>query len=101
MMAEMHDRMPVNLEPEDFDCWTTRSTSEVGQLLVPCPSEGVKAYPISWRVNNPRNEGAGLLAPSAKRDMFVCKTTWSTKLNPTRECMLSGGSTQEQCEPHS
>jgi len=101
MMAEMHDRMPVNLEPEDFDCWTTGSTSEVGQLLVPCPSEGVKAYPISWWVNNPRNEGAGLLAPSSKRDVFVFKTTWSTKLNPTRECMLSGGSTQEQCEPHS
>jgi hypothetical protein len=97
----MHDRMSVILNPEDFDCWTTGSINEVGPLLVPRPSEGLEAYPISRPVNNPRNEGAGLLAPSSKRDVFVFKTTWSTKLNPTRECMLSGGSTQEQCEPHS
>ena len=62
-MAELHNRMPVILDPETFDWWMTGSTEEVGQLLMPCPSEMLKAYPISRQVNNPRNEGAGLLRP--------------------------------------
>ncbi|MGI8740676.1 MAG: SOS response-associated peptidase [Gammaproteobacteria bacterium] len=61
MMAELHNRMPVILDPQDFDWWMTGKTEEVGQLLAPCPSENLDAYPISRRVNNPRNEGPEIL----------------------------------------
>ena len=65
LMAELHNRMPVILDPETFNGWMTGSTEEVGQLLMPCPAEMLKAYPISRQVNNPRNEGAELLRPAA------------------------------------
>jgi putative SOS response-associated peptidase YedK len=65
LMAELHNRMPVILDSETFDWWMTGSTEEVGQLLVPYPSEGLEAYPISRQVNNPRNEGPELLRPAA------------------------------------
>jgi putative SOS response-associated peptidase YedK len=60
LMATLHNRMPVILDPAHFDWWMTGSTEEVGQLLVPCPPEELGAYPISRRVNNPRNEGSEL-----------------------------------------
>ncbi len=43
LMAELHNRMPVILDPEQFDWWMTGSTDEVGQLLVSCPSEMLEA----------------------------------------------------------
>ena len=61
MMAELHNRMPVILDPEDFDWWMTGKTEQVGQLLRPYPSDALHAYPISRRVNNPRNDGPELL----------------------------------------
>ncbi len=39
MMAQLHNRMPVILDAQHFDWWMTGRTEEVGQLLVPCPSE--------------------------------------------------------------
>jgi hypothetical protein len=65
LMAELHNRMPVILDPECFDWWMTGPKDEVEQLLVPCPSEELEAYPISRQVNNPRNEGLVLLRPAA------------------------------------
>jgi putative SOS response-associated peptidase YedK len=65
LMAELHDRMPVILDPQDYDWWMTGRTEEVGQLLAPCPAEWLEAYPISRRVNSPRNEGPELLSPTA------------------------------------
>ncbi|MBA2490291.1 MAG: SOS response-associated peptidase [Gammaproteobacteria bacterium] len=63
MMAELHSRMPVILDPPDFDWWMTGKAEEVGQLLAPCPSENLEDYPISRRVNNPRNEGQEIVEP--------------------------------------
>jgi putative SOS response-associated peptidase YedK len=65
LMVELHNRMPVILDPECFNWWMTGSSDEVGQLLVTCPSEELEAYPISRQVNNPRNEGPELLRPAA------------------------------------
>jgi putative SOS response-associated peptidase YedK len=39
LMAKLHNRMPVILQPEHFDWRMTGQTEEAGQLLVPCPSE--------------------------------------------------------------
>ncbi len=65
LMSRLHNRMPVILDPEHFDWWMTGPAEEVGQLLAPCPSDELEAYPISRRVNYPRNEGPELLTPAA------------------------------------
>jgi putative SOS response-associated peptidase YedK len=65
LMAQLHNRMPVILDSQDFDWWMTGSRDEIGQLLEPCPSDELEAYPISRQVNNPRNEGPELLRPAA------------------------------------
>jgi putative SOS response-associated peptidase YedK len=54
----IHDRMPVVLEPKDFDDWldpaTPRETLE--GLLRPLPDDRLEAYPVSERVNSPAED---------------------------------------------
>ncbi len=64
-MAQLHNRMLVILGAEHFDGWMTGAKDEVGQLLVPCPSDWLDANAISRRVNSPRNDNADLLEPAA------------------------------------
>ncbi len=57
--------MPVILDPQDFDWWMTGPNDAVEQLLVPCQSNWLDAYPISRRVNNPRSDDADLIKRAA------------------------------------
>lgn len=61
MMAGLHNRMPVILDPQDYDWWIEGDVKEVGQLLTPCPSEWLDAYAVSRKVNSTRNHGPELL----------------------------------------
>jgi len=61
MMSKLHNRMPVILDAQDFDWWMTGDVREVGQLLKPCPSVWLTAFPISREVNNARNQGQELI----------------------------------------
>jgi putative SOS response-associated peptidase YedK len=65
MMSALHNRMPVILDPQDYDWWMTGKTEEVGQLLKPCPSEWLEAYPVSRQVNSVRNKGPDLVERAA------------------------------------
>lgn len=40
-VAQVHDRMPVILDPDDYDAWLDPATSveELRSLLIPCPPE--------------------------------------------------------------
>ena len=51
MLAEVHDRMPVVLEPDNFTPWLER---EVGlEILLLCGREGIlQRWPVSKRVNS-------------------------------------------------
>jgi len=63
-MRPIHDRMPVILEPEDFERWLDpgkQDPLDLLRLLRPVPSEGLEAYPVSKAVNSPRNGGKGLI----------------------------------------
>ena len=57
-MEPIHNRMPVIVEPEDFDLWLNPEPDpEQGlHLLRPYPAEKMAAYPVSTVVNNPRND---------------------------------------------
>jgi len=59
LLAPIHDRMPVILDPKQFALWLDPSmtdTNRVGELLRPYPSEAMEAYPVSLLVNNPAND---------------------------------------------
>jgi putative SOS response-associated peptidase YedK len=57
LMAPIHDRMPVILPPAANE----QAAADMTSLLRPYPAEELEAYPVSRRVNSPRNEGAGLV----------------------------------------
>jgi putative SOS response-associated peptidase YedK len=46
-MAELHDRMPVILDPADYDRWPDPSVPGGEELLRSCPAEWLEAVPVS------------------------------------------------------
>jgi putative SOS response-associated peptidase YedK len=65
LVAELHHRMPVILDPADWDAWLSPESPrpELRSLLRPYPSSGMVVYPVSPAVNSVRNQGSDLLAP--------------------------------------
>ena len=62
-VMELHDRMPVILEPEDWPVWLGEAEGDLVVLLHP-PAEGaLRVWPVSRKVNSPRNNGPELLEP--------------------------------------
>lgn len=59
LVAELHDRMPVILAPDVFSEWLEPrplAPDRLQDLLVPCPTDGMEAYPVSTHVNRPAND---------------------------------------------
>jgi putative SOS response-associated peptidase YedK len=56
-------RMPAILEPADCAAWFDASVNDAIGLLAPYPAELMDAWPVSRRVNSPRNDEASLMAP--------------------------------------
>jgi putative SOS response-associated peptidase YedK len=57
--SEVHDRMPVILDPESYDLWLDpgmQNVAGVSELLKPYDSEFMRSYPVSARVNNVAND---------------------------------------------
>lgn len=64
VIAEIHDRMPVILAPENYDTWLSPDTdpAEVTALLRPYAGQ-MTAYPVSKAVGSARNDDPGLIEP--------------------------------------
>jgi putative SOS response-associated peptidase YedK len=59
LMASFHDRIPVILQPKDYDLWLdpdVQDASLLEPLLRPCPSDEMEVYPVSRLVHDHRNE---------------------------------------------
>lgn len=56
VIAPLHDRMAVVLEPDEEREWLTADPEAAGELLEPCPAELLRAYPVSRAVNDPSND---------------------------------------------
>ncbi len=56
----VHDRMPVILELDNWPLWLGEAEGNPAELLHSPSDEVLRAWPISRRVNNPRNNGAEL-----------------------------------------
>jgi putative SOS response-associated peptidase YedK len=64
LLAELHDRMPVILDPDEWDAWLTANDAAILQaMLRPFPAQLMTAYPVSKRVGNVRNDDPSLIEP--------------------------------------
>ena len=66
LMAEIHNRMPVIVRPEDYGRWLDPGMDDVAELqgmIGPYPERLMEAYPVSRTVNSPANDGPELLVP--------------------------------------
>lgn len=67
-IRHVHDRMPVVIEPEDFERWLdcrTQEPREVAHLMRPVQEDFFEALPVSDLVNKVSNMGPDLQKPVA------------------------------------
>lgn len=67
LVADIHDRMPVVLEPDDYALWIDPALKDKEALkeLVRriYPGKKLEAYPVSTHVNSPRNDDPRCIEP--------------------------------------
>lgn len=67
-VAPIHHRMPVIVDPEDFDMWLSGSTEEALSLVGPARDGLLETARIGTRVNSARNDDPSVLEP--EQDLF-------------------------------
>lgn len=68
-LQALHHRMPVILDPADYDLWLGDRPAESAEreaLLRPFPGELLSIVPVSSAVNQVRNDGPELIHPLAE-----------------------------------
>jgi putative SOS response-associated peptidase YedK len=63
LMAPIHDRMPVILEPGDWPFWLGEVEGDPAPLMRPAADRILTAWPVSPKVNSVRNDGPELVKP--------------------------------------
>jgi putative SOS response-associated peptidase YedK len=66
IMKPIHHRMPVILEPKNYDVWLDAekiADANLQTILRPCDSGMLKAFEVGLEVNNPRNNTEGNIVP--------------------------------------
>lgn len=64
VMRPIHNRMPVILDPQDYDLWLDSQVQKpelLQPLLRPYSAEEMATYPVSTNVNKPMNDTAELI----------------------------------------
>ena len=69
LAAAIHDRMPVILDPADYDRWLDPDTpiEELRALLKPYPAERMQADAVSRAVNSVKNDTEECIEPIVRR----------------------------------
>jgi putative SOS response-associated peptidase YedK len=62
LVADIHDRMPVVLAPGDYARWLG-DEPDPRDLMRPFPSDLMRMWPISTRVNKPENDDPSIVEP--------------------------------------
>jgi len=69
-VAPLHNRMPVILEPEQFDAWLDckrLSPEDLAEYLVPAADTLLEAVELDPRINKPSSDTPELLEPLGRR----------------------------------
>ena len=73
VIRPLHNRMPVILQPRDYDLWLdpeVQQTEQLQPLLGPYLPGDMEAYPISRWVNSPRNDDPRCIEPLPQQQGF-------------------------------
>lgn len=62
LTAQVHNRMPLMLAPEDFASWLG-TPDDRAALLRPFPADDMEMWPVTPAVGNVKNTGAELIEP--------------------------------------
>jgi putative SOS response-associated peptidase YedK len=68
LVAGLHDRMPAILPRGKEETWLRPGPvgpADLAALLAPYPAGEMEAYPVSGKVNDPKNDGPDLVRPLA------------------------------------
>lgn len=60
-MRKLHERMPVIVKKTDFQAWFNPALAQDDPWQKPYPDDIMGSYPVSLRVNSPRNDDESLL----------------------------------------
>ncbi len=66
LMSNLHHRMPVILEPEDYALWLDENKNEreeLEHLFTPFPTENMLVHSVKKDVGNPKNNNPSLIEP--------------------------------------
>jgi putative SOS response-associated peptidase YedK len=66
LRADVHDRMPVILSPEDYDLWLDPGFADVPtlvDLLKPFDANAMRRFEVSTKVNVVANDDESVCAP--------------------------------------
>lgn len=65
LIENIHNRMPVILKPENETAWLNNDDEQfLLGLLEPHQADRMEAYPVSDKVNSPRNNSEDIILPS-------------------------------------
>jgi putative SOS response-associated peptidase YedK len=70
LIRPLHDRMPVILDPKDFDVWLDPALEDrerLQPLLVPFESGPMETFPVSRAVNSPVHDAPDCVEPLVER----------------------------------
>jgi putative SOS response-associated peptidase YedK len=73
LLADIHDRMPVIIQREDYQRWLDpreRDASELAEMLKPYPASEMEARPVSRTVNSPKNDSPDCMESMSKETLF-------------------------------
>lgn len=73
LVAKIHDRMPVILQPGDYDLWLDpeqQDPAQLGPLLQPYPADQMDMISVSPRVNSPRHDDPLCMQPYGNLSLF-------------------------------
>ncbi len=68
LLAPLHERMPVILDPDAWPLWLGEAAADSDRLkalLRPYPAEQMTVWPVDKRVGNVKNKDCGLIEPVA------------------------------------
>ena len=68
LLAPLHERMPVILDPDAWPIWLGEAPADserLKALLAPYPADRMVVWPVDKRVGNVKNKDAGLVEPVA------------------------------------
>lgn len=62
LMAGLHTRMPVIVDPADYALWLDPAAGDPARLFEPFPADAMHAWPVGPAVGNVRNNAPALIA---------------------------------------